>query len=68
MRDLTIGKSDYDWRAVLGVVFVVVAYLLSRVDELPAAWASWIRIADVALGGIGVALAATGRPIIRAPK
>lgn len=67
LKDITIGKSDYDWRAAIGVVMLIVAYLMGRLADLPEAWAPAIKLIDVTLGVIGVAFTAFGRPLVRTP-
>lgn len=68
-RAWTMGTS-YDYRAWVGTLTVLLAYLLSpdQLVEIPAPWQAKLRIAKVVVGGLGLLLTAQGKPLIAEPK
>jgi hypothetical protein len=68
-KPLLFGSSDYDWRAVIGVVLqgvsVAGGVILANAAHVDKAMLTGTVIALAVVGGLGSILTALGKPIVR---
>ena len=61
-KPLTVGQSDYDWSAAVGVAFVGAGTAAAPFADAP--WQKTLAFVAVFAGSL---LAARGKPIVRVP-
>jgi hypothetical protein len=68
-KPLLFGGSDYDWRALVGVVLqgvsVAGGVILANAAHVSSALLTGTVIALAVVGGLGSILTALGKPIVR---